>query len=142
MTPAKVVALHQSLRRGERDALDRATLTAGAGLDGDRHAKPGSRRALLVMEAETLDLLGLVPGRVSEQITVRGVDLHGLSHGTRLQIGETTLELTVPCEPCAQMDAIRPGLKKELDGRRGRFVRVVRGGAIAVGDPIEVRPPL
>ena len=141
MTPS-VVALHQSPRRGERDALERATLTAGAGLDGDRHAKPGSRRALLLMEHETLDRLGLAPGRVSEQITVRGVDLHGLAHGNRLQIGETTLELTVLCEPCERMDAIRPGLRQELDGRRGRFVRVIRGGAVAVGDPIEVRPPL
>jgi len=115
MTPS-VVALHQSPRRGERDALERATLTAGAGLDGDRHAKPGSRRALLLMEHETLDRLGLAPGRVSEQITVRGVDLHGLAHGTRLQIGETTLELTylaqlgtwVTIQPDAQY-VVHPG---------------------------------
>jgi MOSC domain-containing protein YiiM len=36
------------------------------------------------------------------------------------------------------MDEIRLGLRAELDGRRGRFVRVVRGGRITVGDEITV----
>jgi MOSC domain-containing protein YiiM len=141
MSAAVVVALQASPARGERGSLDRATLTEGAGLDGDRHAKPGSRRALLVMEQEVLDHLDLRPGMVSEQITVRGVDLHRLELGTRLLIGDTTLEVAAHCDPCEQMEAIRPGLQKELIGRRGRFVRVLRGGAIAVGDPIEVEPP-
>lgn len=139
---AVVTALQKSPARGERNPLDRATLSEGAGLDGDRHAKPGSRRALLVMEQEVLDRFGLMPGAVREQITVRGVDLHRLDKGTRLRIGESTLEITAHCAPCEQMDAIRPGLRKELEGQRGRFVRVLRGGAIAVGDPIEVQPPL
>ena len=34
------------------------------------------------------------------------------------------------------MDEIRSGLRVELEGRRGRFVHVVEGGDIAVGDPI------
>lgn len=142
MNPAVVVGLQRSPKQGERGSIDRATLIEGAGLDGDRHAKPGSRRALLVMEQEVLDRFELLPGTVSEQITVRGVDLHQLVFGTRLQIGAITLEVAAHCEPCERMDAIRPGLQKELIGRRGRFVRVVRGGSIAVGDSIEVEPPI
>jgi len=141
VSTAQVVALQSSPTKGQRGAIDRATLTEGAGLDGDRHAKPGSRRALLVMEQEVLDRLDLRPGMVMEQITVRGVDLHRLQQGTRLRIGDTTLEIAALCDPCERMEAIRPGLQKELIGRRGRFVRVVHGGAIAVGDAIEGEPP-
>jgi MOSC domain-containing protein YiiM len=138
---AVVIALQTSPARGEHDSVARATLTAGAGLDGDRHAKPGSRRALLVMEQEVLNDFGLAPGIVREQITVRGLDLHHLAEGTRLRIGASTLEVGAHCAPCAYIESLRPGLRHALEGRRGRFVRVVEGGAIAVGDPIEVEPP-
>ncbi len=138
---ATVVGLQCSRRAGERERLEQATLSENGGLDGDRHGKPGSRRALLVMEQEVLDRFGLPAGTVSEQITVRGVDLHRLDSGTRLVIGGTTLEVAAFCDPCELMEAIRPGLQKELIGRRGRFVRVIQGGAIALGDSIEVLPP-
>lgn len=141
MSPT-VVALQCSRTKGEaRTRLDRATVLEEAGVDGDRHSKKGSRRALLMMEQEVLDLFDLPPGEVREQITVRGVDLHRLVFGTRLRIGETTLEVGAHCAPCELMETIRPGLQKELIGRRGRFVRVVKGGSIAVGDTIEVQPP-
>ncbi|TMQ71478.1 MAG: MOSC domain-containing protein [Candidatus Eisenbacteria bacterium] len=138
---AVVVALLASAMRGECLSLADATLLEDSGLEGDRHAKSGSRRALLVMEQEVLDALDLAPGVVREQITVRGVDLHRLVLGTRLRIGETLLGVEAHCAPCQQMDAIRPGLRAALEGRRGRFVWVVKGGRIAVGDSIEVEPP-
>jgi MOSC domain-containing protein YiiM len=36
------------------------------------------------------------------------------------------------------MDEIRPGLKSELEGRRGMNSLVISGGEIAVGDPITI----
>lgn len=139
---ATIVALHRSHAGGEPlTAMERATVTEGAGLEGDRHSKPGNRRALLVMEQEVLDLFDLPPGAVREQVTVRGLGLHQLAFGTRLKIGEVVLEVGPPCAPCELMDAVRPGLRQELQGRRGRFVRVVQGGAIEAGAPIAVEPP-
>ena len=35
------------------------------------------------------------------------------------------------------MEEIRAGLEKELRGRRGMLCRVVEGGRIRAGDPIE-----
>jgi molybdopterin adenylyltransferase len=139
---ARVVALHQSHAGGEPlTPLDRAQLVTAAGLDGDRHSKPGNRRALLLMEREVLRALDLEPGAVREQVTVEGLDLHRLVFGARLRVGATLLEVAGPCAPCELMDAIRPGLRRELEGRRGRFARVLEGGPIAVGDPIAVEPP-
>jgi MOSC domain-containing protein YiiM len=133
---ATVVALHTSHKSRQATAVQKCILLQNAGLEGDRHAKVGSRRALLLMEEEVLASFDLPAGAVSEQVTVRGLGLHQLDPGARLRIGEAELEVTSHCAPCRRMDEIRPGLRKDLEGRRGRFARVVKGGAVAVGDAI------
>ena len=141
VTPA-VVALHLSrASRTPVETVSRANALEERGIEGDRHARPGSRRSVLLVEQEVLDQFGLAPGAISEQVTVRGLDLNGLVFGARLKVGEAVLEVAVPCHPCSRMDEVKPGLKDALQGRRGRFARVVRGGALAVGDSIVVEPP-
>jgi MOSC domain-containing protein YiiM len=141
MMGATIVALHVCHRgRAALVPLERATAIADAGLDGDRHAKQGSRRQVLLIDAETLEHFGLAPGDVREQVTVRGLDLNGLRSGTRLRVGGAVLELAGPCAPCERMNEVRPGLMQAIGGRRGRFVRVMEAGSFAVGDAIEVEP--
>jgi MOSC domain-containing protein YiiM len=111
------------------------------GIEGDRHAKPGNRRSVLIMEQEILDSFGLAPGDVREQVTIRGLDVHALAEGTRLRAGGAVLELLHRCDPCERMEELRPGLQTALERRRGRFARVVSAGALAVGDAIEVERP-
>ena len=138
---AEVVALHLSTQsRVPLRQVERVDALLERGLDGDRHAKPNSRRAVLLMEQETLDHFGLSPGDVREQVTVRGLELMKLVFGARLRVGSAVLEVAGPCAPCARMDEIRAGLKNELEGRRGRFVRVVQAGSFAIGDSITVEP--
>ncbi len=119
-----------------------AVLLDDCGLDGDRHAKPKSRRQVLLIEAEILDALGLEPGQVKENITTRGIALGSLPVNTRLLAGDSAeLWITGPCAPCRRMDEIREGLQEELRGRRGVLAWVKRGGSIHLGDRIEARPP-
>ncbi len=119
--------------------VDPATVTADMGLEGCRHAKPGSRRQVLLIEEEILDDLDLRPGLIKENITTRGIDLTSLPAETRLQLGdEVELWTTGPCEPCGLMDEIRDGLKEELRGRRGTLAWVKRGGQLRLGDRVEV----
>ena len=140
--PATVTALHLSTAsRVPLAPVERVTALLERGLEGDRHAKPNSRRAVLVMEQEVLDQFGLGPGAVREQVTVRGLDLMRLGFGSRIRVGSAVLEVAGPCAPCSRMDELRPGLKVELEGRRGRFVRVVEAGSFAIGDTITVEPP-
>ena len=116
-----------------------ATLTAGTGLEGDKHAVARSNRQVLLVDKEALDALGLEPGTVKENLTVEGVRVMALLPGTRLRLGrDAVLEITSVCEPCFRMDEIRQGLRLELDGRRGMNSRVIAGGAIAVGDSVRV----
>ena len=140
--PATVVALF--LNTGRREPLRRVERVAALeerGLDGDRHARPNSRRSVLLMEQESLDDFGLVPGDVREQVTLRGLDLERLAFGARLRVGDTVLEVAGPCAPCERMNELAPGLRERIRGRRGRFARVVKGGSFAVGDAIRFEPP-
>src|SRR5262247_1358223 len=74
-------------------AVDRASAVEEQGLAGDRHARANSRRQVLLMEQETLDALGLRPGDVREQVTVREIALDRLVFGARLRVGEARFEV-------------------------------------------------
>ena len=139
---ATVVALH--LCKGSRAPLvsvPRVNAVLETGLEGDRHAKLKSRRQVLLVEQEVLEGFGLEPGAIREQVTVRGLDLDTLVFGARIRVGEALLEVAGPCDPCARMDEVKPGLRTALVGRRGRFVRVVEAGSFAVGDTLHLEPP-
>jgi len=140
--PATVVALHLSKSsRAPLVAVPHVSAVLETGLEGDRHARRHSRRQVLVVEEEVLNEFGLAYGAIREQVTVRGLALDGLALGARLRVGGALLEVAGPCDPCARMDELRPGLQRSLEGRRGRFVRVVQAGSFAVGDAIQVEPP-
>ena len=117
--------------------VDNAELVTGLGLNGDKHAVASSHRQVLLADQEALDEVGVAPGTIKENLTVEGLNVMGLSVGTRIRLGASAvLEITQVCEPCFRMDEIRTGLKDELIGRRGMVSRVIAGGAIRVGDPI------
>ena len=139
-----VAAIHVSPKHFEgMKSLKTAEVITDLGIEGDRYAaKRGinrNKRQVLLMDQETLDGLGLTPGTVRENITTRGLALYSLQAGQRLAIGsQVVLEVTEPCEPCERMDAIRQGLREQLQGRRGMLTRVVQGGTVSVGDELSV----
>ena len=116
--------------------VDPAIVTADMGLEGCRHAKPGSQRQVLLIEEEILDELDLRPALIKENIATRGIDLTSLPGETRLLLGEEVELWTTG--PCGLMDEIRDGLQEDLRGRRGTLAWVKRGGQLQVGDRIEV----
>jgi MOSC domain-containing protein YiiM len=108
-----------------------------SGLEGCAHARTGSPRQVLLMDSETLELMELQPGIIRENITTRGINVNGLPVGQRLRVGDAQLEVSLPCTPCDLLEKIRPGLRRELRGRRGMLCRVIVGGTIQQGDRIE-----
>ena len=108
------------------------------GFEGCVHARPGSKRQVLLVESESLDAMGLPPGIIRENITTEGLNVNGLEAGTRLRIGEALVEVTAPCTPCDLMERIRPGLRRDLQGRRGMLCRVLQSGVIRRGDSLEM----
>ena len=139
----QVVSLQ--LNVGHREPMrvvDRAKFAAGEGIEGDRHATSRVERRdyqVLLMDEETLQALDLPAGVVKENVTTAAIDLASLSAGQRLALGEhVVLEISKPCAPCSRMDEIRPGLRSELEGRRGMLASVVQGGPVSVRDLIRL----
>ena len=59
--------------------------------------------------------------------------------GQRVRVGyEAVFEIMMVCDPCRRMDAIRDGLRAELQGKRGMLARVVEPGEVTVGDAVEL----
>jgi len=60
--------------------------------------------------------------------------------GDIIQIGDLRLQITRETDPCHRMEEAKPGLMKALtpDWRGGACCRVISGGAIAVGDSVEL----
>ena len=42
------------------------------------------------------------------------------------------------CDPCERMDELRPGLRQELEGKRGMLARVLKSGELTVGADVVV----
>ena len=127
------------VHRFPMEEVDEVEVVANKGFRGCIHGRLGSKRQVSLIDRETLEKLGVAPGRVKENITTRGMDLQALSTGQILRVGEQcVLEITGPCHPCARMDEIRRGLQEELRGQRGWLCKVNVGGRIRRGDRIEV----
>ena len=136
---ATVSGLFTSPERGSATSRphDRITAVAGHGFEGCAHANPPKREVLFVSR-QHLEALDLEPGAIRENLTIEGTDVHEWPVGQRVRAGAALFEITMVCDPCHKMDALRDGLRAELDGRRGMLARVVEGGEVAVGDGVEL----
>ena len=142
MQQGTIVALHIARVKGTpSDPVSDATAISAQGLEGDRSCSPDNTRQVLFMDQETLVKLALEPGQIKENVTTSGLDLSQAQGGQVVFIGDAvTMELVGDCEPCGKMDAIRAGLRQELDGKRGVLAMVINGGPIKVGDSIRIEP--
>ena len=138
MSRGRVVGLHRTpVTKLPPERLESATVVADFGIEGDRHARPGSSRQVVLTQREVLDELRLPAGATREQLTVAG--LAQLSAGDVLVLGSSVrLELVRPRVPCRVMDRVRPGLREELEGRGGWCARVLVGGTLRCGDEVTV----
>jgi MOSC domain-containing protein YiiM len=118
------------------EELPEAQAVLDSGIEGCAHAKPGGKRQVLLVDRETLDAMDLRPGVIRENVTTEGLNVNSLILGQQLRVGQARLEVSAVCTPCDQLEKLRPGLRKEIRGRRGMLCRVIEGGAIRCGDPI------
>jgi MOSC domain-containing protein YiiM len=124
-------------KRLPMEELVEVAVVANSGIQGCVHARQGGKRQVLLVDRETLEAMNLQPGIIRENITTEGLNVNGLKMGEQLRIGEVRLEVSAVCTPCDQLEKVRPGLRKELWGRRGMLCRVTVGGTIRRGDSME-----
>src|SRR3954447_15511299 len=166
--------------------VESITLLAGLGVLGDAHAgalvqhrsrvrrdpsQPNLRQVHLI-HADVFDEARAMgyevgPGDLGENILTAELNLLGLPTGTLLDLGGPVVRLTGLRNPCAQINAFRPGLLKVVlsraDGtpidepapstaspecatwpvirRAGVMAVVERGGEVVRGQPITVTLP-
>ena len=137
---ARIVGVFTSPGRNTAESVphERRRALAGHGLEGCAHANPPKREVLFV-SAEHLASVDVEPGAVRENLTVEGADVQEWPIGQQVKVGdEAVFEITMVCDPCQRMEAIREGLRAELEGKRGMLARVVEPGEVAVGDTVEL----
>jgi MOSC domain-containing protein YiiM len=141
--PARLVSVNANATREFRK-LPQAEghLITDFGLEGDRHAGRPLRQ-LSILNVETVCELQhagmpVEPGVLGENITVEGVPVMQLDDGTRMRIGEAELEITGDRPACKELLGVHKDALKAMLGRTGKMARVVRGGTVRPGDPIEL----
>lgn len=141
---AKIIAVCTSEKKGMRKKnVGEGTLIVSFGLEGDAHGGDWHRQVSLLaiesikkMQDKGLDV---VPGDFAENLTTEGIDLVSLPIGTKLKIGVTGLgEVTQIGKECHTRCAIYYQAGDCVMPKEGIFIRVLEGGAVNVGDTIEV----
>lgn len=141
---AKVAAINISEIRGiQKHEIPEAFLKEGWGIEGDAHAGDWHRQVSLLSTGsvqtmqEKLDFK-LEHGAFAENILVEGMEVHTLPIGTRLKIGEASVEVTQIGKECHYGCAIREKTGDCVMPREGIFVKVIRSGHVKTGDEIAV----
>ena len=141
----KLEAICISEHKGERKRpVLKALLVENSGIVGDAHAGPWHRQVSLLTAGDVegmrqKGLPDLKAGDFAENMVVSGIHLEALGLGSRLRVGKdaelVVTQLGKVCHSCCAIyhqtgDCIMP--------RRGVFARVIAGGTVATGDPVEV----
>ncbi len=140
----KVISVNISKEKGTRKKdVGRCELVPDFGLQDDAHGGPWHRQvSLLAMESIRKMIekgLQVGPGDFAENICTEGLDLPQLPIGTKLRIGPASLlEVTQIGKVCHTRCAIFYQAGDCVMPREGIFARVLLGGEIKVGDPIDV----
>ncbi|GAB4021972.1 MOSC domain-containing protein [Spirosoma migulaei] len=132
-------------RRVPVQVVEAITISTNKGIMGDHYSGRSGNRHVTLIQAEHLPVVAaltghdvLDPALVRRNIVVSGLNLLALKDH-QIQIGETVLEITGQCHPCSKMEtALGPGGYNAMRGHGGMTAKVIRGGAIRVGDKVLV----
>jgi MOSC domain-containing protein YiiM len=136
-------------------SVHEAIAIAGHGLERDHNSagRPGGQRQVTLVQAEHLPVIASLvgirsvdPGALRRNLVVSGLNLvaaRSLFEDQPLELligGTVRLEISGPCDPCSRIEeALGAGSYNAVRGHGGVTARIVRGGMLRVGDPIECR---
>lgn len=142
----KVAAVCTSKTKGVvKDPVDRVELRPAYGLVGDAHAGDWHRQVSL-LATESIEKIrrvipGLKDGAFAENIVTEGVDLLSVGIGDKIHLGEAIeLEVTQIGKECHNACAIKEATGDCVMPREGIFCRVITGGTLKKGDPVQIPP--
>jgi cyclic pyranopterin phosphate synthase len=140
----KIKAISVSKEKGtQKTNVPRAELKADFGIIGDAHSGNWHRQVSL-LALESIDKMiakgaKVSPGNFAENITTEGIDLCALQIGSRLKLGtDVELEITQFGKKCHSHCEIFEQIGDCIMPREGIFAKVIKAGAVNVGDLVEV----
>jgi cyclic pyranopterin phosphate synthase len=143
-TKGRIKAISISEKRGTQKVnVPEAELKADFGIVGDAHADNWHRQVSL-LAIESIDKMvakgvKVLPGNFAENITTEGIDLLGLTIGSKLKLGKgVELEITQFGKKCHSRCEIFEQVGDCIMPREGIFTKVICPGRVRVGDVIEV----
>jgi len=143
---ARIIAVCKSKEKGtKKEAVADSILKEDYGLIGDAHADHGTHRQVSLLAIESINKMrslgfDVCPGDFAENLTTEGMDLVSLPVGTRISAGDgIILEISQIGKECHAGCAIYRQTGKCIMPREGVFAKVIRGGLVRTGDPINVK---
>ena len=143
---ARIIAVCKSKEKGtKKEAVADSILKEDYGLIGDAHADHGTHRQVSLLAIESINKMRSLgfdvgPGDFAENLTTEGMDLVSLPVGTRISAGDgIILEISQIGKECHAGCAIYRQTGKCIMPREGVFAKVIRGGLVRTGDPINVK---
>jgi MOSC domain-containing protein YiiM len=152
MEQGTIISIHVApTGAASMQTVERARAVPGRGLEGDRYyeqlgtysSRPGSGRAVTLIESEALEALKRDYGAEIEASPRRNIVTCAvaLNHlvGREFTVGAIRLRGVRLCEPCAHLEKLTAaGTLRGLIHRGGLRADVLSSGMIQVGDPIAV----
>lgn len=143
MQTGKLMHVCISAKKGiAKHEVPSANFLVEYGMEGDAHAGEWHRQVSLLahLDIEFMRAKGLtlMPGAFGENLVIDGINTDELGVGSRLRIGEVLLELTQIGKVCHSHCAIYYTTGDCIMPRTGLFARVLEGGELAPGSPVEV----
>ena len=135
--------------------VETATISK-SGVEGDynrfreKKKKNDPNMAVMILSTDVINALNsegwpVSPGDLGENITLTNIDYSTLKLGDRLNIGEVTLEISLICDPCTNLNNLSyvgkdksASFIKTLMKRRGWYARVLKAGEVTVGDTVAI----
>jgi MOSC domain-containing protein YiiM len=140
----KIVSIAVSRKKGTRKTrVERARIIENHGLEGDAHAGDWHRQVSFLanesIQRARKQGLDVGFGDFAENVATEGIEWHTLPIGTRVRLGSSVVvEISQIGKTCHKPCAIYYQAGDCIMPREGVFARVIRGGDIACGDPIEM----
>lgn len=118
---------------------------AGVGLAGDRYSSKNGKRQVTLIQGEHLVAIASMLGRdavapelLRRNLVVTGINLLALKD-KQFRVGNALLEYTGLCHPCSAMETtFGAGGYNAVRGHGGITARIIKSGAITLGDVVEV----
>lgn len=141
----KLIAVCISEIRGtQKKEVQSAYLKTDWGIEGDAHAGRWHRQVSLLSFEKIKEFrekgAKVDFGAFGENLIVEGFDLRNIPVGTKIQLGEATLELTQIGKECHSHCEIYQAMGDCIMPREGVFAKVVKGGKICPGEKATILP--